>query len=235
MIKDRGLELTMVGNSDVERDIKDYKPYDDDEEREARHGTKTGLDEDMDRNLSIPDSEAKKFLYEYYKSLFDNKVVIPFRLHPVVDSKNGVKVHDTYYFSVPSEDHYFNIRDTNHKSVSGKGWSDLMKRMRWMDTFLTLLSGLEDIHRTASDIEGPARIRRRLKTSMIISRSFARSFSTMLMMLNNKARMYTRRVNWTCYMLTPNALTKLMERLKSVMKRPRSSLKVITQNRHDQL
>jgi hypothetical protein len=156
MIKDRGLELTMVGNSDVERDIKDYKPYDDDEEREARHGTKTGLDEDMDRNLSIPDSEAKKFLYEYYKSLFDNKVVIPFRLHPVVDSKNGVKAHDTYYFSVPSEDHNFNIRDKDHKPVSGKGWSDLMNRMRWMDTFLALLSGLEDAHHTASNIEGPA-------------------------------------------------------------------------------
>jgi hypothetical protein len=40
MVKDRGLDLSMVGNSDVERDINDYKPYDDDVEREARHGTK---------------------------------------------------------------------------------------------------------------------------------------------------------------------------------------------------
>jgi hypothetical protein len=84
MVKDRGLDLSLVGNSDVERDINDYKPYDDDEEREARHGTKSGLDEDMDRNLSIPDSEAKKFLHEYNKSLFDNKVVIPYRIHPVL-------------------------------------------------------------------------------------------------------------------------------------------------------
>ncbi|KAG2765221.1 hypothetical protein Pcac1_g23285 [Phytophthora cactorum] len=148
----------MVGANDIEKTIKDYKPYDDDEEREARHGTKTGLDEDenIDRFLSIPDSEAKKILYEYYKSLFDNKIVIPFRLHPVVDSKTGVKPHDTYYFSVPSEKRYFNIRDKDHKPVSGKGLSDLMKRMRWMDTFLALLSGLEDAYRTATDIEGPA-------------------------------------------------------------------------------
>lgn len=156
MIKDRGLELTLVGNSDVERDIKDYKPYDDDEEREPRHGTKTGLDEDMDRNLSIPDSEAKKILYEYYKSLFDNKIVIPFRLHPVVDSKDGVKVHDTYYFSVPSENKYLNIRNKDHKVVSGKAWTELMNVMRWMDTFMALLSGLDDAYRTATDIEAPA-------------------------------------------------------------------------------
>jgi hypothetical protein len=156
MVKDRGLSLTMVGNSDIERDIKDYEPYDGDEEREPRHGTKTGLDEDMDRNLSIPDSEAKKMLYEYYKSLFDNKIVIPFRLHPVVDSKDGVKVHATYYFSVPSDEHYFNIRNKDHKLVSGNAWTELMKVMRWMDTFLALLSGLEDAYRSASDIEGPA-------------------------------------------------------------------------------
>ncbi|GMF24306.1 unnamed protein product [Phytophthora lilii] len=85
MMKDRGLELNMVGESDVERDIKDYKPYDDDEEREARHGTKTGLDEDADKNLAIPDMEAKKMLYEYYKSLFDEKIDIPFRLKPIID------------------------------------------------------------------------------------------------------------------------------------------------------
>jgi len=63
----------MVESSDVESDVRDYKPYDDDEEREARHGTRTGLDEDADKNLSIPDMEAKKMLSEYYKSLFDKK------------------------------------------------------------------------------------------------------------------------------------------------------------------
>ncbi|KAJ8552420.1 hypothetical protein ON010_g10129 [Phytophthora cinnamomi] len=110
----------------------------------------------MDRNLSIPDSEAKKILYEYYKSLFDNKIVIPFRLKPVVDTKNGVKAHATYYFSVPSDNHYFNIRNKDHKVVSGNAWTGLMKVMRWMDTFLALLSGLEDARRTATDIEGPA-------------------------------------------------------------------------------
>ncbi|GMG18016.1 unnamed protein product [Phytophthora fragariaefolia] len=156
LVKSRGLELTMVGVNDIEKNIKDYKPYDDDEEREARHGTKTGIDEDMDRNLSIPDSEAKKILYEYYKSLFGNKIVIPFPLKPVVDSKNGVKAHATYYYSVPSKDRYFNIRDKDGNPVSGNAWSNLMKEMRWMDTFLALLSGLEDAHRTATDIEGPA-------------------------------------------------------------------------------
>ncbi|GMF27129.1 unnamed protein product [Phytophthora lilii] len=120
MMKDRGLELNMVGESDVERDIKDYKPYDDDEEREARHGTKTGLDEDADKNLAIPDMEAKKMLYEYYKN------------------------------------RYFNIRNKNHRPVSGNALQDLMKKIRWMDTFYALLSGLEDVHKTASAIKNPA-------------------------------------------------------------------------------
>jgi hypothetical protein len=111
----------------------------------------------MDRNLSIPDSEAKKILYEYYKGLFDNKIVIPFRLHPVVDSKNDEKAHDTYYFSVPNENKYLNTRNKDHNIVSGNAWTELMKVIRWMDTFLALLSGLEDAaHHTASNIEGPA-------------------------------------------------------------------------------
>ncbi|GMF36126.1 unnamed protein product [Phytophthora lilii] len=116
MVEDRGLVLTMLGADDFEKTVKDYKPYDDDGEREARHGTKIGLieDENIDGVLSIPDSEAKKMLYEYYKSLFDNKAVIPFRLHHVVDSTTGLKTHDTYYFGVPSESPYFNIiRTTN--------------------------------------------------------------------------------------------------------------------------
>jgi hypothetical protein len=153
MIKDRGLALTMVGVNDTEKSVKDYKPYDKD--REARHGTKSGLDEDMVSNLSIPDSEAKNILYEYYKRLFDNKIVIPFRLHPVVESKNGVKAHATYYFSAPSENKYLNIRNKDHKIVSGNAWTELMKVMRWMDTFMTLLSGLEDAHHTANNIKGP--------------------------------------------------------------------------------
>ncbi|KAG6941438.1 hypothetical protein JG688_00018672 [Phytophthora aleatoria] len=159
MVKSKGFELTMVGASDVKKTIRDYKPYEadeNDEEREARHGIKTGFDEDMDQNLSIPDTDAKKMLYEYYKSLFDNKVVIPFRLQPVVSYKNGVKAHDTYYFGVPSEGRYLNTRNKEHKPVSGKALSDLMKAIRWMDTILALLSGLEDAYRTASDIEGPA-------------------------------------------------------------------------------
>jgi len=84
------------------------------------------------------------------------KIVIPFRLKPVVDSKNGVKPHETFYFSVPSEDRYLNIRDKNHKTVSGKALTDLMKTIRWMDTFYALLSGLEDAHRAAEDVKAPA-------------------------------------------------------------------------------
>ncbi|KAL8020157.1 hypothetical protein Plhal710r2_c014g0064831 [Plasmopara halstedii] len=136
MVDDRGLVLTMVGADDIEKAVKDYKPYGDDGEREARH--------------------AKKMLYEYYKSLFDNEVVIPFRLHPVADSKTGVRTHDSYYFGVPSKKRVFNFRNKDHKTVSGNALSDLMNVIRWMDTFLALLSGLEDAYSTASDIEGPA-------------------------------------------------------------------------------
>lgn len=64
-VKSKGLELTMIGASGGEKSIKDYIPYEaaeDEEECEARHSIKTGLDEDMDHKLSIPDSKAKKIL-----------------------------------------------------------------------------------------------------------------------------------------------------------------------------
>ncbi|KAG6944226.1 hypothetical protein JG688_00017198 [Phytophthora aleatoria] len=94
MVKSKGLELSMIGPSDNEKTIKSYEATGDDDEREARYGIKTGLDEDRDKKLSIPDSEAKQILYEYYKRLFDKKVVVPFRLHPAVYHKNGVKTHE---------------------------------------------------------------------------------------------------------------------------------------------
>jgi hypothetical protein len=49
-----------------------------------------------------------------------------------------------------------NIRDKNHKTVSGKALTDLMKTIRWMDTFYALLSGLEDEHSKAEDVKAPA-------------------------------------------------------------------------------
>ncbi|KAG6942029.1 hypothetical protein JG687_00019296, partial [Phytophthora cactorum] len=48
MIKSRGLNISMVGASDAERSIKSYEATGDDDNREARHDVKTGLDEDRD-------------------------------------------------------------------------------------------------------------------------------------------------------------------------------------------
>ncbi|KAG6948564.1 hypothetical protein JG688_00015035, partial [Phytophthora aleatoria] len=154
MVKSRGLELSMVGRADKELTAKTYDGIDGDD-IEPRHGTKSGLDEGMNEKLSIPDNDAKLILEQYYRRLLEKKVTIPFRLKPIVDSETGVKPHPTYYFGEPMRDRVLNIRNKDHKLVSGKVWSDLMKVMRWMDTFLSLLSGLEDAYRTASDIEAP--------------------------------------------------------------------------------
>ncbi|KAG6948203.1 hypothetical protein JG687_00015625 [Phytophthora cactorum] len=156
MIKSRGLEISMVGASDVERYIKSYEASGDDDDREARHGVKTGSDEDMDHTLSIPDSEAKRILSEYYKRLFDEGIQIPVRLRPIVNYKDRFKTHDTYYFGFPGENQYFKLRNSEHKVVSGKALTDLLKTIRWMDTFLSLLSELEVAQETASNVKAPA-------------------------------------------------------------------------------
>ncbi|KAG3149201.1 hypothetical protein PC128_g23455 [Phytophthora cactorum] len=141
--------------------LRNYKAADEDkgggdDDREARHGVKTGLDEDMDHTLSILDSEAKRYLSEYYKRLFDEGIQIPVRLRPIVNYKDRFKTHDTYYFGFPGENQYFKLRNSEHKVVSGKALTDLLKTIRWMDTFLSLLSELEVAQETASNVKAPA-------------------------------------------------------------------------------
>ncbi|KAG2820921.1 hypothetical protein PC112_g11586 [Phytophthora cactorum] len=91
----------------------------DDEDLEARHGIKTGSEEGMDEKLSIADNDAKLILEQYYRQLLEKEVMIPFRLKPIVDSKNGVKPHLTYYFGKPEHDQVLNIRNRDNKPVSG--------------------------------------------------------------------------------------------------------------------
>ncbi|RAW21280.1 hypothetical protein PC110_g22275 [Phytophthora cactorum] len=110
LIKDRGLELTFVGRSDKELTTKPYQEVDD-ENLEARHGIKTGLEEGMDEKLSIADNDAKLIFEQYYRQLLEKEVMIPFRLKPIVDSKNGVKPHLTYYFRTPEPNRVLNIRN----------------------------------------------------------------------------------------------------------------------------
>ncbi|KAG6941827.1 hypothetical protein JG688_00018464 [Phytophthora aleatoria] len=156
MIKSRGLNISMVGASDAERSTKSYEATGDDDDREARHGIKTGLDEDRDHTMSIPDSEAKIILSEYYKRLFDDGIQIPLRLRLNVNYKDGFRAHDTYYFGSPGEKQFLKLRNSDHKVVSGKALTDLLKNIRWMDTFLFLLSELEVAQETASNVEAPA-------------------------------------------------------------------------------
>ncbi|KAG6948025.1 hypothetical protein JG688_00015279 [Phytophthora aleatoria] len=153
MVNDRGLKLIPVGNIDKELVSKKYDATGDD--LEARLGTKTGVDEDRDQNLSIPDSEAKVLLTEYYQQLFDKKLKTLFSLRPIVDSKNGTKTHESYYFGEPMRDRIQNIRNRDDKPVSWKPYGDLMKSIPWMDTFQSLLTGLEEKHQIASNLKPP--------------------------------------------------------------------------------
>jgi len=150
MVRERGLELEMNAD-DKEIDAKDFTEG----EGEARQGTMSGIDEDMDQKLSNADNDAKKILTDYYTGLNSNGVKIPFRLKPIVDTKGVVKTHPDYYFSEPSETKPLNIRNGKHKQVSGEALKGLMKSIRWMDTFISLLDGFDELNGYLTDVEYP--------------------------------------------------------------------------------
>ncbi|KAJ8558938.1 hypothetical protein ON010_g8507 [Phytophthora cinnamomi] len=54
MVRDRGLQLEMIGKNGEEIDVKEFTPVD----GEAKHGTMSGIDEDMNQNLSNADNDA---------------------------------------------------------------------------------------------------------------------------------------------------------------------------------
>ncbi|GMF15556.1 unnamed protein product [Phytophthora lilii] len=62
MVRDRGLELEVIGKNEEEIDAKDFAPGD----GEAQHGTMSGIDEDMNPKLSNADNDAKRILTDYY-------------------------------------------------------------------------------------------------------------------------------------------------------------------------
>ncbi|GMF32716.1 unnamed protein product [Phytophthora lilii] len=114
------------GKNDEEIGVKEFTPVD----GEARHGTMSGIDEDMDQNLSNADNDAKRILTDYYAQLHSNDIEIPFRLMPVVATTNGIQ---------------------KHKQVSGAAWKGLMRTIRWMDTFTLLLDWFKDWDKYLND------------------------------------------------------------------------------------
>ncbi|RAW23588.1 hypothetical protein PC110_g19975 [Phytophthora cactorum] len=152
-VAERGLELTFVGKKDKERSVNPYQSIDDDE-KEPRHGVKSGLDEGNDEKRSIPENDAKQIIYEYYHHLLKKRVKIPFPLKPIVNSKEGPKPHPNYYFGNPMRDRVLNIRNSKHKAMYGNVLTDLFKTIRWMDTFELLLNELTDSYHAATEDGG---------------------------------------------------------------------------------
>ncbi|CEG41886.1 uncharacterized protein PHALS_03269 [Plasmopara halstedii] len=157
MVKSRGLELSMVGTPDVEMSIKQFQTADDDD-REARHGIKSGLNEDRDENISIPDNDAKQILLDYYTQLANEHITIPFRMPPIVNSKTGIRPHTDYYFGQPTASRPFNIitiddYNKKHKQVSGVALKGLMKNIQWMTTFTSLLDHFDELDAYLSNID----------------------------------------------------------------------------------
>ncbi|GMF36863.1 unnamed protein product [Phytophthora lilii] len=151
MIKDKGLKLVSNTEMDKSKIARDYELAD--ANIDDLPGIKTGKDEDMEKTLAIPDLEAKTILTEYYKKLADNQVKIAVRLRPVVNSEKGEKIHPTYYLGEPTRTKPLNFRNAQHKQVKGDAMSFLMKSIRWMDTFQSLLNQLEDYEKYVEETE----------------------------------------------------------------------------------
>ncbi|RAW21780.1 hypothetical protein PC110_g21776 [Phytophthora cactorum] len=150
-VKDRD-DVDLFTNEDTTKLAKAFEPRD----GEARHGIKIGIDEDMNSSLTNADNDAKKILMDYYSKIVSEGVRIPFRLKPIVDTKSGVKANQNYYFSEPTAAKPFYIRNHENKAVSGKVFNDLMKTIRWMDTFNSLMTGFEDFERYVYENDDPA-------------------------------------------------------------------------------
>ncbi|GMF35673.1 unnamed protein product [Phytophthora lilii] len=78
------LQLEVIGKHDEEIDAKEFKQGD----GEDKHGTMSGIDEDMDPMLSNADNDAKRTLTDYYTQLQSKDIEIPIRLSPVVLKQN---------------------------------------------------------------------------------------------------------------------------------------------------
>ncbi|GMF32735.1 unnamed protein product [Phytophthora lilii] len=149
-VKDRN-NIDLFTNEDTTKLAKAFKPRD----GEARHRIKIGINEDMNSSLTNADNDAKKILMDYYSKIVSEGVRIPFRLKPIVDTKSGVKANQKYYFSEPTAAKPFYIRNHENKAVAGKVFNDLMKTIRWMDTFNCLMTGFEDIERYVYENDDP--------------------------------------------------------------------------------
>ncbi|GMF40976.1 unnamed protein product [Phytophthora lilii] len=150
LVKDRDY-IDLFTNEYTTKLAKVFEPRD----GEARHGIKIGIDEDMNSSLINADNDAKKILMDYYSKIASEGVRIPFRLKPIVDTKSGVKANQNYYYSEPTAAKPFYIRNHENKPVSGKVFNDLMKTIRWMDTFNSLMTGFEDIEQYVYENDDP--------------------------------------------------------------------------------
>ncbi|GMF18595.1 unnamed protein product [Phytophthora lilii] len=124
-----GKEIGVIGKEDEEVDANNFM----EDDGEARQGLLSGVDEDMDQNLTNADNDGKRIVANYYTQLHSKSIKIPFRLKPVSNK----------------------IRNEKHKQVSGKARKGPMKNIRWMDTFLSLLDGFENLNRYLKDVEYP--------------------------------------------------------------------------------
>ncbi|RAW35764.1 hypothetical protein PC110_g7967 [Phytophthora cactorum] len=106
-----------------------YTPSSD--EAEARHGIKSGIDADMDKNLTNADNDAKLILSEFFKELRKQKVKLAFEPNPVIDTTDGVKVQNGLYFSNPTQKRLFNVRySDDKKATSANDLRDLMANIQ---------------------------------------------------------------------------------------------------------
>ncbi|GMF12050.1 unnamed protein product [Phytophthora lilii] len=123
---------------------------------------------DMDKTLTNADNHAKEILTNYYKKLQEDDVKIPFRLNPIVHTKDGVKPHPSYYFGQPAVLKTFSIfRNGQDKPISGDGLKYLMKTINWMDTFTTLLDGFKEVDKYLHEETDP-KLRKNLDDNLKI-------------------------------------------------------------------
>ncbi|KAE9144418.1 hypothetical protein PF006_g10646 [Phytophthora fragariae] len=132
--------------------IKEYKEYNG--ENEARRGVKSGNDDDMDKDLSNADNDAKLIIYEFFEGLRKANVDIAFELHPVINTTEGTSFHQSYYFAKPTKTRLIVIKNSEDgKQAKAKDLSNLMRNISWMDTFTALMDGFQYLEKYLSELD----------------------------------------------------------------------------------
>jgi len=107
---------------------------------------------DFNRILSMSEEDGQTVLTRYFKRLLSTKTPILFKLHPMVETDNGIVYDQIHYISDPTTKRIVNLANSgDDSSLKGKQFSDTIESIRYLDTLILLINGIGDYEKAARE------------------------------------------------------------------------------------